>query len=124
MSEKGLFCGINKPIDAGSHSEMEKKHIPVIECPDEVKAGEPFHLKIKVGEIPHVMEEVHHIQWIDIKFGENLYERVELTPVFSRPDVTVTLVKAGKHDSSTLRVIERCNMHGLWETTKEIRIVD
>ncbi len=122
MADKGLFCGINKPNDTANLTETEKKHIPVFECPDKVKSGEPFQIKIKVGEIPHVMEEVHHIQWIEIKSGENFYERVDLTPVFTRPEITLTLVKGGKHGKRTLRVIERCNVHGLWEAAKEITI--
>lgn len=122
MAEKGLFCGINSPKDAGNLSDMEKKHIPVIEAPDEVKAGEPFKVTIKIGEMPHVSEEAHHIQWIDVYFGQNFYTRIELTPVFTLPQVTVTLVRHGKgtHKTGSLRVIERCNIHGLWETTKEI----
>lgn len=122
MADKGFFCGINKPNDTANLTETEKKHIPVFECPDKVKSGEPFQIKIKVGEIPHVMEEVHHIQWIEIKSGENFYERVDLTPVFTRPEITLTLVKGGKHGKRTLRVIERCNVHGLWEAAKEITI--
>ncbi len=122
MAEKGLFCGINKPKDPSNLSEMEKKHIPVIDCPDKVKKGEPFKITIKVGELPHVMEEAHHIQWIEVKVGENFYERIDLTPVFTRPEVTLTLVKGGKHETRTLRVIERCNIHGLWEATKDITI--
>lgn len=122
MGEKGLFCGINQPKDVSNLSDMEKKHIPVIDCPDKVKAGEPFQVKINVGEMPHVSEEAHHIQWIEVKTGENLYSRVELTPVLSRPEATVTLMKAGKHRKSAVRVIERCNMHGLWEATKEITV--
>ncbi len=122
MVEKGLFCGTNKPKDTANLTETEKKHIPLFECPDKVKSGEPFQIKIKVGEIPHVMEEGHHIQWIEIKSGENFYERVDLTPVFTRPEITLTLVKGGKHEKRTLRVIERCNLHGLWEVTKEITI--
>jgi len=122
MTEKGMFCGINKPKDSATMTDFEKKHTPVIECPDEVKEGVPFQVKINVGSIPHVMEEGHFIQWIEVKFGENLYERVEFTPVFSVPEVTVTLVKGGKHGERTLRVIERCNLHGAWETTKEITV--
>jgi len=122
MGEKGLFCGINKPQDPSNLSEMEKKHIPVIDCPDRVKAGEPFKVSIKVGELPHVMEEGHHIEWIEVKVGENFYERVDLTPVLTRPEVTVTLVKGEKHERRTLRVIERCNLHGLWEATKDITV--
>jgi superoxide reductase len=124
MAEKGLFCGTNQPKDTTNLSDMEKKHIPVIQAPDEVKAGEPFQATIKVGEIPHVSEEAHHIQWIDVYFGQNFYTRVELTPVFTRPEVTVTLVRHGKgtHRVGTMRVTERCNIHGLWEASKEIKV--
>jgi len=47
-----------------------------------------------------------------------------LVPVFSMPEVTVTLKKAGKHRTSSIRVIERCNIHGLWETKKDITVED
>ena len=122
MSDKGFFCGINQPVNASNLTEMEKKHIPVIECPDRVKSGEPFTVRIKVGEISHVSEEAHHVQWIEVKSGENLYARIGLTPVLSRPEASVILQKAGKHRTSTLRVIERCNIHGLWEAAKEITV--
>ncbi len=122
MAEKGLFCGNNKPKDAANMTDPEKKHMPVIECPDTVKAGEPFQVNIKVGEMPHVMEEAHHIQWIDVYFGDNFNARIDLTPVFTRPEVSITLLKSGKHRTGTLRVVERCNMHGQWEATKEITI--
>lgn len=122
MAEKGLFCGLNSPKDPANMTDMEKKHHPVIECPDSVKAGEPFQVKIKVGEIPHVMEEGHHIQWIDVYFKQNFFARVDLTPQFTRPEVTLTLERHSKHKASTLRVIERCNLHGQWEATKDIAV--
>jgi len=124
MAEKSLFCGINRPQDPANKTEPEKKHTPVIECSDTVKAGEPFQVKIKVGEIPHPNEEGHHIQWIELYSGQNLYARVDLTPVFAQPEVTITLIKGGKHRTSTLRVLERCNLHGTWEATKEITITE
>lgn len=123
MAEKGLFCGNNTPKDSGNMTDFEKKHMPVIDCPEVVKAGEPFQVKVRVGEIPHVMEEGHFIQWLEVKFGESLYARVDLTPVLTRPEVTVTLVKGEKHEKGTLRVIERCNLHGAWEASKEISII-
>lgn len=122
MSEKGLFCGNNRPKDMAAMTDLEKKHHPVIDCPDTVTAGKPFPVRINVGEIPHVMEAAHFIQWIEVRFGESIYTRVELTPDVSRPEVTVTLVKHAKHEKGTLRVIERCNLHGAWEATKEIAI--
>ena len=124
MTEKGLFCGHNRPKDADNMTELEKKHMPVIDCPDTVKAGEPFQVKIHVGEIPHVMEEAHFIQWVDVYFKDNFFARVELTPKFTRPEVTLTLERHSKHSSSTLRVIERCNLHGQWEATKDITVTE
>jgi len=118
MSEKSLFCGINKVNDFNNMTEFEKKHTPIIKSPDTVKIGEPFEVNIK---IPHVMEEGHHIQWINIFSEENFNVRVEFTPVFTKPEISVKLIKNNcKNGKSTLRVIERCNLHGEWESTKEI----
>ncbi|MFA5802494.1 MAG: class II SORL domain-containing protein [Thermoleophilia bacterium] len=122
MGDKGPFCGINRPADQANLTEAEKKHTPWLDCPDTVKAGEPFQVTIKVGEIPHPMEEGHHIQWIEVSFGQNFNARIDLTPVFTRPEVTVTLVKQSKHKTSTLRVVERCNLHGMWEATQEVTV--
>lgn len=122
MSEKDYFCGINKPNDLSAITDFEKKHTPVIECPDTVTAGEPFAVSIKVGEIPHVMEVGHFVQWAVLESGENPYCRVDFTPVFTKPEATVTLVKGAKHGKATLRVLARCNLHGLWEASKEIQI--
>ena len=124
MSEKTLFCGMNKPADPANMTDPEKKHMPVIECPDTVKAGEPFQVKINVGEIPHVMEEAHHVQWIDVYSGNNFNVRIDLTPVFTKPEVSVTLQKGGAHRTSKIRVVERCNLHGQWEAIKEITITE
>ncbi len=33
MTEKSLFCGVNNPADASNLTDMEKKHVPVIEHP-------------------------------------------------------------------------------------------
>ncbi len=70
------------------------------------------------------MEEGHFIQWIDVYFKDNFFARVELTPKFTRPEVTLTLERHSKHSSSTLRVIERCNLHGQWEASKEITVTE
>ncbi|MBF0458847.1 MAG: class II SORL domain-containing protein [Nitrospirae bacterium] len=123
-TEKSLFCGMNRAKDMGNLTEMEKKHIPTIECPDEVKSGVPFKVKICVGELPHVMIDGHFIQWIEVYFGESFYARVELTPVVTLPEFTISLVKGGKHRKSTLRVVERCNLHGQWEALKEITVIE
>ena len=47
----------------------EEKHVPVIECPDQVKNGELFHIKTSIGkEIAHPNTTEHHIRWISLYF--------------------------------------------------------
>ena len=122
MTEKSLFCGVNNPADASNLSDMEKKHVPVIPAPDTVTAGEAFEVTVNVGSTPHVMEEVHHIQWIDLYSGGNFITKVILTPVFMTAKATINMVKSGAHETATLRAVSRCNVHGMWESEKEIAV--
>ena len=121
MAEKGLFCGINRPADLNNLNEQERKHTPVIKCPVEVKSGEPFDVEIQVS---HGMEEAHHIQSIELYSGQNFHARVDLTPAFTNPKISVQVVKSGKHAKHTLRALARCNMHGQWEATREISVIE
>jgi desulfoferrodoxin (superoxide reductase-like protein) len=42
-----------------------EKHVPVIECGDEVKADELFEVKVTLGkEVIHPNTTEHHIRWI------------------------------------------------------------
>jgi len=46
MAEAGdLFEGVNRPADPENLTDLEKKHTPVIEVTDRVKAGESFLLR-------------------------------------------------------------------------------
>ncbi len=116
-----------------------EKHVPVIECPDQVKAGELFEVKVCLGkEVGHPNTTEHHISWISLYFhpeGEPFTHQVghfEFTahgeavagpnqgPVYTHHAVTVTL-KVTK--PGTLHALALCNIHGLWESSKEIAVV-
>ncbi len=116
----------------------KEKHVPVIECPDEVKANEMFQVTVSLGkEVGHPNTTEHHISWISLYFhpeGEPFTHQVghfEFTahgeavagpnqgPVYTHHAVTVTL-KVTK--PGTLYALALCNIHGLWESSKEIRI--
>ena len=116
----------------------KEKHVPVIECPDQVKAGELFEVKASLGkEIAHPNTTEHHISWITLYFhpeGEKFTHQVghfefsahgESTagpnqgPVYTHHEVTVSL-KLNK--SGTLHALALCNIHGLWESAKEIQV--
>jgi superoxide reductase len=116
----------------------QEKHVPVIDCPDTVKAGEAFEVKAVVGkEIAHPNTTAHHIRWIALYFlpegakfpyqvgqfefashGESA-EGPDLGPVFTAPAVSASLkiTKPG-----TLSALALCNIHGLWQSAKDIRI--
>ncbi|MFW6126221.1 MAG: desulfoferrodoxin family protein, partial [Chloroflexota bacterium] len=46
-----------------------EKHVPVIECADEVKEDEVFEVKVGLGkEVAHPNTTEHHIRWIQLFF--------------------------------------------------------
>jgi len=116
----------------------KEKHVPVIESPAEVKAGEVFEVKVSVGkEIGHPNTTEHHISWITLYFqaegakfpyqvghyefsahGESV-EGPNQGPVFTHHAVSAAL-KVTK--PGTLYAVALCNIHGLWESNLEIRI--
>jgi superoxide reductase len=78
----------------------KEKHVPVIET---VEGG----VKVKVGEVPHPMEEKHWIQWVEIIADGKTY-RQYLNPG-ETPEATFNVTA----DQITAR--EYCNIHGLWK---------
>ena len=115
-----------------------EKHVPVIECPDRVKAGELLPVKVTLGkEIAHPNTTEHHIRWISVYFhaeGEKFPFQVghfefsahgESTegpnqgPVYTNHEVTTSLkiTKPGAIYATAL-----CNIHGLWRSEKEIKV--
>ena len=117
----------------------KEKHAPVIECPDEVKSGEVFQVKVSLGkEIAHPNTTEHHISYITVYFdpdGEKFTHQVghfefsahgESTagpnqgPVYTQHEVTLSLKTTV---SGTLHAVALCNIHGLWESSKAIKVV-
>jgi superoxide reductase len=121
------------------HADWKKeKHVPVIECPDRVKADEFFQVKVSLGkEIAHPNTTEHHIRWIALYFhpeGEKFpYEigRFEFnthgesvqgpdtSTVYTHHEVAVSM-KTGK--PGTLHSLAYCNIHGLWESAQEVSL--
>ena len=115
-----------------------EKHVPVIESPDSVAPDKLFAVKVSVGrEIPHPNTTEHHIRWIDVYFqpeGDKfLYhvghfefaahgEAVKGTnpgPVYANPDAQFSMKI---NVPGTLIAVSLCNIHGLWESFKEVKL--
>jgi superoxide reductase len=115
-----------------------EKHVPVIEAPDKIKKQEVVKISLTVGkEIAHPNTTEHHIAWIQLYFlpkGEKFPYQVagfsfaahgastqgpNTSTVYAQPTAVCSL-KIEK--SGTLFASSYCNIHGLWENTKEINV--
>jgi superoxide reductase len=101
-----LVC-CNKPMEflrekLETEDKMSnEKHSPVIE---KTETG----IKVKVGSIPHPMEETHFIQWIEVIADGSVYRKV-LKP--GMPPEAEFPIKA-----VNIEAREYCNLHGLWKS--------
>jgi len=78
-----------------------EKHVPVVE-----KVADGF--SVKVGEVPHPMEEKHYIEWVELITSDGRLYRQWLCPA-EAPEATFNV----KADQVTAR--EFCNLHGHWK---------
>jgi len=96
-----VCCG--KPMEnlvAKTADEGKEKHVPVIE---KIDGG----IKVKIGAVPHPMEQKHHIEWIEIIANGRAYRH------FLNPGDAPEAVFNIEADALTAR--EHCNIHGLWK---------
>jgi superoxide reductase len=89
-----------KLLEENTVDAAKEKHVPVTET---VEGG----IKVKVGSVPHPMEEKHYIQWIEvIADGKSCI-------AFLKPGDAPEAVFNVQGDNITVR--EYCNLHGLWK---------
>lgn len=119
--EEDMLCGVNEPKDKSNLTDLEKKHTPVITAPDKVKKAEPFEVKIEVGKLlAHPNEPAHFIEWIELYCGDTFLGRTSYSGGVSSP-LAFFKVKLS-HAHGPLKVWAKCNLHGLWESIKEISV--
>ena len=99
-----ICCGepMSEMVPNTSDGAFEK-HIPVYEVKDNI-------VTVTVGEVIHPMMENHYIEWIAIEtnFGN---QRKVLKPG-EEPKAKFALLEGEK----VIRVVEHCNLHGLYAT--------
>ena len=97
-----VCCGQSMELLAEKTEDVGlEKHVPVIE---KTETG----YLVKVGSIPHPMEENHYIEWIEL-IADGKYCRKFLKPG-EEPEAFFE-VKAEKVSAR-----EYCNIHGLWKS--------
>jgi superoxide reductase len=78
----------------------KEKHVPVVE-----KTADG--VKVKVGSVPHPMEQKHYIEWVEVIAGDKVY-RAFLNPG-DVPEAVFCI------DAWPVVAREYCNLHGLWK---------
>jgi superoxide reductase len=78
----------------------KEKHVPVIE----VGANS---ITVKVGAVPHPMEEKHYIEWVELIADGKSYTQF-LKPG-EKPEATFPLI------AKKVTAREYCNLHGHWK---------
>jgi superoxide reductase len=79
----------------------KEKHVPVIE---KIEGG----FKVKIGSIPHPMEDKHYIEWIEAIADGKAYRQ------FLKPGDAPEAVF--KIEAANITAREYCNLHGLWKS--------
>ena len=89
-------------LEEKNKEEGNEKHMPVIETNEEG-------VIVKVGSVPHPMEETHYIEWIEI-FTEKGRSKKFLSP--GEPPEAKFPIKSKQISARAF-----CNVHGLWRSS-------
>jgi len=96
-----VCCGDEmKLMNENTVDAAKEKHVPVIKFSE-------GSVKVTVGDVPHPMEEKHHIQWIEVIADGKAYRQF-LKPG-DQPEALFEL------SAQTITAREYCNLHGLWK---------
>ena len=98
-----VCCGQNMKLFEVKTAEQEgkEKHVPVIEI-------EGNNATVRVGSVPHPMEEKHWIELIEIVKKGKVIASARLS-AGDKPEATFCL-----DDTEGITARELCNVHGLW----------
>lgn len=100
---KGVLVCCGEPMvlmEEQTAEQVYEKHVPVIE---KTENG----VKVKVGSVPHPMEEKHYIEWIQVITDNGACKKF-LKPG-DKPEVEFIGIEGIK------KVREFCNIHLLWK---------
>jgi superoxide reductase len=99
-----ICCGQKMDLVVENSVEASlEKHVPVIE---EVDGG----IKVKIGSVPHPMEEMHHIEWVEILTKSEVWRHN--FEVGDAPEVFFPI------EETKVSARAYCNLHGLWKSAK------
>jgi len=98
----GLLVCCGKPMilqQEKTADQGKEKHVPIIEKSEKG-------IMVRVGSIPHPMEEKHYLEWVEVRDGENVYIR-GFKPG-EKPETEFCCA------DTNVKARAYCNVHGLW----------
>ena len=104
-----LHAGVGQLVCCGQPMQLfqektgdtgREKHVPVIE---ETATG----VRVRVGSVPHPMEENHYIEWIEVVADKKAYR--EFLKPGDAPQADFVLA------AKEVTARAYCNVHGLWK---------
>ena len=99
---KLVCCG--KPmnlLEPKTQDDGSEKHVPVIEKSQDS-------ITVKIGSVPHPMEDAHYIELIEIIADDKVYKK------FLKPGQEAVAIFNLTADQVEARAY--CNIHGLWKS--------
>ncbi|HEX3010212.1 MAG TPA: desulfoferrodoxin family protein [Bacteroidales bacterium] len=122
-----------KPVDIEKEEKELRKdyfdrHTPHIFCPDEVKRGEKFCVKVKLGEdYTHPDDFDHYISYVQLWNRETFLTQATFTPgvLGNKPNhVEIDFYIVAPEVSMNLSVMSNCIKHGLWMSDpKTVKVI-
>ena len=119
-------CGMSMELlEPKTHDSGEEKHVPVYEwCKDKeecgasgAKEGSCCKLKVKIGSIPHPMEEEHHICFVALETTKG----VQINHIGGKgckmDKGAVAKFYCKPHHAKAIYAY--CNLHGMWKRSLE-----
>lgn len=88
-------------LEEKTEEEGQEKHVPVVE---KIEGG----FKVKVGSVPHPMEENHFIEWIELVVDGKSYKQF-LNPG-QEPEAVFWI------EGNEVLAREYCTIHGFWKS--------
>jgi len=103
--EDEMVC-CNQPMtlmqEKTAEEGLTEKHLPVVEKSEKG-------ILVKIGSVPHPMEETHWIEWVEIQTASGKIMKKFLKPS-DTPEVEFDT------GEKVIAAREYCNLHGLWVT--------
>ena len=110
-----IHTGVGELVCCGQPMELQKektqdegkeKHIPVIEEKEDRAV-------VKIGSVPHPMEEDHFIEWVELGESNDCCRRFLKSGDKPEADFWISKKSPKPDGISGARVY--CNVHGLWK---------